>query len=88
MKFSVYILQSSSTGRFYCGYTSDIDRRIRQHNDSDYHGSKTTKRFQGPWILVWAEQFKLRTNAMKRERQIKKRGNKRFLTDSHVKTAH
>ncbi|HDZ89642.1 MAG TPA: GIY-YIG nuclease family protein, partial [Deltaproteobacteria bacterium] len=26
--FWVYILQSRSSGRFYCGHTSDLDRRL------------------------------------------------------------
>jgi proteic killer suppression protein len=45
MMVCVYILQSKSTGRFYCGQTTDVDRRLRQHNDPQYYLSKTTKRF-------------------------------------------
>jgi predicted GIY-YIG superfamily endonuclease len=36
MAFWVYILQSQSTGRYYCGYSSDPERRLRQHNDPEY----------------------------------------------------
>ncbi|MDZ4857373.1 MAG: GIY-YIG nuclease family protein [Candidatus Hydrogenedentes bacterium] len=32
------MLQSGSTGRYYCGSTNDVDRRVRQHNDPDYIG--------------------------------------------------
>jgi predicted GIY-YIG superfamily endonuclease len=53
--FTVYILRSETTGRHYCGQTDDLDRRLRQHNDSEYHGSRTTKRFEGPWTLLWSE---------------------------------
>ena len=52
--FFVYILRSETTGRHYCGQTDDVARRVRQHNDPEYHGSKTTKRFQGPWVVVWS----------------------------------
>jgi putative endonuclease len=75
----VYILQSESSGRYYCGQTSDIDRRIRQHNDPEYDFSKTTKRFAGPWRLVKAIRCDDRSQATRLERSIKKRGVKRYL---------
>jgi putative endonuclease len=81
MAFYVYILQSQSTGRYYCGQTDSLDRRIRQHNDPDYHGSRTTKIFSGPWNLVWSQVFETRGDAMRVERQIKKRGIARYLHD-------
>jgi len=78
MNYRVYILQSKTTGRYYCGHTDDLDRRLRQHNDPDYHGSKTTKRFEGPWVVVWSQEGESRGKAMVLERQIKKRGTQRF----------
>jgi len=39
-KFSVYILQSEKTGRFYCGQTADFSDRIIRHN---LGRSKSTK---------------------------------------------
>ncbi len=80
-KYFVYILLSGSTARHYCGSTDDIDRRLRQHNDPEYIGTKTTKRFEGPWELASSEAFETRGSAMIRERQIKKRGIARFLAD-------
>jgi putative endonuclease len=68
----VYILQSESSGRFYCGQTSDVERRIRQHNDPEYDFSKTTKRFAGPWRLVKAIRCDDRSQATRLERSIKK----------------
>jgi putative endonuclease len=81
MSFWVYIIQSEASGRFYCGQTSDVERRIRQHNDPAYHFSKTTKRFEGPWRLVWFEECITRGEAMKLEERVKKRGVKRFFQD-------
>jgi len=71
MAFFVYILQSATTGRYYIGHTDDLKRRIRQHNDEEYHGSKTTKRFPGPWHLVFSETFATRSAAMLRENRTK-----------------
>jgi len=81
MGFYVYILQSESTGRYYCGQTNDLYRRIREHNDPASYSAKTTKRFVGPWRLVWSKSFDSRAEAMERERSIKKRGVKRFLNE-------
>jgi putative endonuclease len=69
--FWVYILRSESSRRYYWGSTDDVEKRIHQHNDPDYTGSKTTKRFAGPWKLVSAEIHETRGLAMKREKQIK-----------------
>jgi len=78
MKFWGYILQSQSTGRFYCGHTSDLVRRLNQHNDPNYRLSRTTKVFQGPWKLVWSQACETRSEAMKLEKSIKKRGVGRY----------
>lgn len=81
MTYATYILQSRSTERYYCGSTEDVERRVRQHNDPEYTGSKTTKRFGGPWELVWHKEHTTRGAAMQQEKQIKKRGIGRFLND-------
>jgi putative endonuclease len=82
MSFWVYILQSQTTGRHYCGSTSDVERRLRQHNDPDYQLSKTTKNFKGPWQLRWVYECSTRSEAMSLERKIKKRGISRYLVDA------
>ena len=69
--YYTYILESDSTGRYYIGSTNDLERRLTRHNDPNYTGSKTTKRFKGPWKLVYAESFETRSQAMAREKQIK-----------------
>ncbi len=67
----VYILQNP-TGRFYIGHTDDLDRRLRQHNDSlgKPHLGKYTHK-NGPWALVWSEEHPDRSSAVFREREIK-----------------
>jgi putative endonuclease len=69
--YFTYILQSESTGRYYIGSTDNLDRRVAQHNDPSYKGSKTTKCFKGLWKLVYADSFQTRSEAMSREREIK-----------------
>jgi putative endonuclease len=81
MPYFTYILQSQSTGRYYCGSTNDLERRLRQHNDPQYRLNKTTKNFPGPWRAVLSEEFETRSQAMTREKQIKNRGIRRYLAD-------
>jgi putative endonuclease len=82
MLFWGYIIQSQTTGRYYCGYSSDVERRQQQHNDPEYQLSKTTKRIQGPWKLVWTQKTSTRAEAMNLEKKIKKRGIARYLKSS------
>ena len=81
MCYCVYILKSASTDRYYCGSTDDIARRVRQHNDSNYRGSKTTKRFEGPWELIWQEKSTTRGVDMRRDKVIKKAVIVRFISN-------
>ncbi len=79
MKHYVYILQSISSGRYYCGQTRDLQVRLAQHNAADNDLAKTTKRFPGPWELLWCIEVPDGKEAVRLERKIKKRGIARFL---------
>jgi len=82
MSFWVYIIQSETTDRYYCGYSDDVQRRVNQHNDPEYRGSRTTKVLKGPWKVIWAQKCSSRSEAVVLERKIKKRGIGRYLTDT------
>ncbi|NVM57651.1 MAG: GIY-YIG nuclease family protein [Desulfobacterales bacterium] len=84
MSFWVYILQSQKTGRFYCGHTNNLDRRLSQHNDLDCRTTRTTKVFEGPWEIIWSCNCADRSEAMKLEKFIKKRGVSRYLKKSQL----
>jgi putative endonuclease len=79
MSFVVYILRSESTASYYIGHTEDLARRIAQHNDFDYHGSKHTKRNKGPWVCIYTEQYETRAEAMKREKAIKSKKSRSYI---------
>ena len=76
--YTTYILQSETTGGYYCGHTEDLERRLRQHNDPDYPFTRTTKRIPGPWRVVWQSASSTRREAMALERRIKKQGRSFF----------
>jgi putative endonuclease len=75
----VYIIQSQSTGRHYCGISDNADRRITQHNDPQYQLTRTTKIWKGLWQVIWTQGCANKREAMVRERKIKKRGIGRYL---------
>ena len=36
ISYWVYILYSDVSGRYYCGQSTNVEQRIRQHNDPNY----------------------------------------------------
>jgi len=67
--YFVYILECSDQ-TLYTGITTNIDRRIKEHNNSKL-GAKYTK-VRRPVILVYSKEFMNRSEAAKEEFQIKK----------------
>ncbi len=64
-----YLLECSD-GTFYCGYTNDLESRVKAHN-SPKSLTKYTRTRQ-PVKLIYSEEFKTKSEALKREAQIKK----------------
>jgi len=71
LAFCVYILKSETTGRIYIGHTSDLERRLREHNDPKLGKCRYTRKQKGPWRLVYSEEMQSRSEAMMRERFLK-----------------
>ncbi|PID84369.1 endonuclease [Candidatus Gracilibacteria bacterium] len=67
--YTLYILRCRD-GSLYTGITTDIDRRIKEHNGERKGGAKYT-RGRHPVSLVYSENFVNRSEASKREREIK-----------------
>ncbi|HKL13484.1 MAG TPA: GIY-YIG nuclease family protein [Halanaerobiales bacterium] len=63
----VYIVKCAD-GTYYTGYTNNLKRRIKQHNEGE--GAKYTKG-RRPVKLVHSEQFETQSKAMQREYEIK-----------------
>jgi putative endonuclease len=68
MPYYVYILLCQD-GSFYTGYTKDVNERARQHANG--RGARYTKMYP-PKEVAYIEQFASRSEAMKREKAIKK----------------
>jgi putative endonuclease len=70
MMFYTYLVRCSDNS-LYCGQTSDLEKRIREHNTSQTKGSKYV-RSRKPVKLAYYEEYQTRKEAMKREVDIKK----------------
>ena len=66
--WQVYLIQTE-TGKFYTGITTDINRRLNEHKNKK--GAKYF-RLEKPQKIVFIEACKNRSEATKRELQIKK----------------
>jgi len=79
--FTVYILYSEKLNRYYVGYTNDMARRISEHNRPK--GKYTDLGI--PWKLVHSESYDTKNEAMSRERYIKSKKSKQFISDLVLK---
>jgi len=64
----VYLVEGR--GQLYCGITTDVKRRVNEHNNSKC-GSKWCRAHR-PVKLVWNEEVIDKSAALKRECEIKK----------------
>lgn len=67
--YFLYILRCKD-GTLYTGITTDVARRVREHNDSPL-GAKYTKA-RRPVKLAYATEWKTRAAACREEARIKK----------------
>jgi len=78
--FTVYVLRSLKNNKRYIGQTSkNVLERLREHNQ---HSNKWTKE-NGPFKLIYKEQYQTRTEAIKREHFLKSGQGRKWL-DKHL----
>ena len=73
--YYVYLLKCSDD-TIYCGYTNNLDKRVKIHNSGA--GAKYT-RCRLPAELVYSETVPTKSEALKREAAIKKMSRKEKL---------
>ena len=66
----VYMLQCSD-GTFYMGYSTEVERRVREHNESPKAAKYT--RGRRPVKLVYYVECASRSEALKHERKLRKK---------------
>ena len=71
----VYLIESATTGKRYIGYTTDLERRLAEHND---HKNISTAKEQS-WKLIYYEAYANKMDALGREMFLKSGSGWRFL---------
>lgn len=69
--FCLYILKSLKDGNLYIGSTSNLKRRLEEHNSGKVFLTKT----RIPFELVYTEVYKAEKDARHREHNLKLRSN-------------
>ena len=75
MRYYVYILESLRDKTYYVGSTSNLEDRVKRHNQGRVNYAKPRR----PWKLVYSEEHPDRSNASKREYEIKKHKSREFI---------
>ncbi|HTF05557.1 MAG TPA: GIY-YIG nuclease family protein [Bacteroidia bacterium] len=75
MPFYVYILYSKSKDKYYTGQTQNLSERLTFHESgmSPYTSSAQD------WMLVYSEEFSTRSEAIKRENEIKRKKSRKYI---------
>ena len=82
--WTVYILQHSENKTFYVGFTNNLKRRLQQHNTNKNY---STRRKSGEWILVYAEGYRNKQDAVTRELKLKQRGRSKQELLKRIKSS-
>ncbi len=68
--YYLYILRTSAN-TLYIGQTNDLERRLKEHGDKTSKSARYVRYFDA-FKLVYQETFETRSEAIKREWQLKK----------------
>ncbi len=71
----VYIIYSEIIHKYYTGATDDLEWRLQRHNQGWGRYTKCGI----PWKIVYTEKFKTKSEALKREREIKRRKSRKYI---------
>jgi putative endonuclease len=71
----IYVLESLKHGNLYVGYTSDINKRLKEHNRGIVFSTKPYL----PWRIIHFEGYRNEKDARRREKYLKTRQGGRLL---------
>ncbi len=74
--FTVYVLYSEKYDKIYVGFTSDLEARLKSHNQLSRKG--WTVRYR-PWEIIYTETYADKQSAMRRERALKSSRGRKFI---------
>ncbi len=75
MVYYIYVLHSVKDKKLYTGYTVNLRKRLKEHNDKRNFSTK----YRGPFKLIYYEACLHVTDAKSREKYLKSGMGKRYL---------
>ena len=73
--FYTYVLRSQKDSKFYFGYTSDLKKRLKEHQNGEVSSTKSRL----PVNLIFYEAFLNQKDALRREKYFKTNPGKKSL---------
>ncbi len=73
--FYVYVIRSQKDSKLYTGFTSDLRKRFKEHNNNEVLSTKG----RGPFELIYYEACINEQDAKAREKYLKSGWGKRYL---------
>jgi len=74
-RYYVYVLENNTSG-WYIGFTEDLKKRLSEHQAKN--GGKTTRQAEG-WRLIYFEGYRLKADAIGREKFLKGGSGRTYL---------
>ena len=71
----VYVLHSQKDGKFYVGYTKNVQKRLEDHNSGHVQSTKERR----PMKLIYWEGCINQQDATRREKYLKSAWGKRYI---------
>ena len=75
MKYIVYILFSDKYSKHYTGFTSNLEMRLKSHNE---FGHDWTSKYR-PWKLIYSKEFDDKKAAIEHEKWLKSGVGRDFI---------
>ncbi|MFH1781295.1 MAG: GIY-YIG nuclease family protein [Patescibacteria group bacterium] len=80
--YYVYVLKNTQINKIYIGVSSNLIKRIKEHNSGK---TKTTK--NGNWRLVYYEAYLSKKDATQREWNLKNKGRQNKFLKENIKNS-
>jgi len=74
-QYFVYVLKSSTDGKFYIGCSDDVERRIKEHNS----GYTRSTKGRGPFVLLGQKGYDSRKEALEAEKWLKRQKDRKAI---------
>ena len=81
--YYVYIIISLIDYKFYTGFTADLKKRLKEHNN----GKTKSIKSRAPFKLIYYEAYLDKVNARKRELELKNNGQQREFLKERIKNS-